>query len=137
MFDHCLYFNISVLARKIGAIWQNEFEREGLSPSHGYLLAAIAEKAPVSQKVLSETLELDASTVTRLVDSLVARGLARKTAKGKGGSVEITAAGRRLHRSVTRVMDDLYHRMQRHFGEKRFEEFVGSLRSARASVEDA
>jgi DNA-binding MarR family transcriptional regulator len=100
------------------------------------MLAAIAETSPVSQKALRELLELDASTVTRLVDSLAARGLARRTAKGKGGAVEITADGRRLHRAVAKVMDNLYRRMQRHFGAKRFEEFVGAVRAARASVED-
>jgi DNA-binding MarR family transcriptional regulator len=134
MFDHCLYFNISVLARKVGAIWQAEFARVGLSPSHGYLLAAIAENAPVSQKVLSEILELDASTITRLVESLVARGFAKKTAKGKGGEVDLTDNGRRLHRSVTKAMDRLYNHMQSHFGEERFEEFVDALRSARMSI---
>lgn len=136
MFDHCLYFNISVLARKIGAIWQAEFARVGLSPSHGYILAAIAENAPVTQKALSEILELGASTITRLVDSLVAGGFATKTAKGKGGEVELTDDGRRLHRSVTKAMDRLYNRMQTHFGAKRFEEFVGALRSARTSIEE-
>lgn len=85
MFDECIYFNLSALTRKVTRIWEEEFGKLGLSPSHGYLLFAIAENPDASQKELGEIMELDPSTVTRFIDTLVSKGLAKKPVRGRSG----------------------------------------------------
>lgn len=133
MFDECIYFNLVTLTRRVSKTWQEEFERLGLSPSHGYLLFAIAENPKASQKDLGELMELDASTITRFVDALAAKGLVEKKSRGKGAVIAMTPEGRKTHRAVQAAMDRLYGAMAGHFGEKRFTAFVGDLRAARES----
>ncbi|MCA9393980.1 MAG: winged helix-turn-helix transcriptional regulator [Candidatus Omnitrophica bacterium] len=135
MFDRCIYFNLVTLTRRITRIWQEEFQKLGLSPSHGYLLFAVAEESPVSQKQLSEILELDASTVTRFVDKLISMNLVEKSSVGKGGELSVTPRGRTVYKQVNRAMDDLYGRMQTHFGKREFRGFVRRLSAAKDSLE--
>ena len=136
MFDGCIYFNLSALTRKITKIWEEEFAKLGLSPSHGYLLFAIAENPGASQKELGEIMELDPSTVTRFVDTLVVKGLAAKPIRGKGASIHLTADGKRQYRKIKKTMDALYGKMRDHFGEKEFGSFVDGLYEARQSLSD-
>jgi DNA-binding MarR family transcriptional regulator len=136
VFDGCIYFNLSALTRKVTRIWEEEFGKLGLSPSHGYLLFAIAENPKASQKELGEIMELDPSTVTRFVDALVARGLAQKPVRGKGADINLTAAGKREYRKIKKTMNTLYEKMRDHFGEKEFGSFVEGLYEARQSLCD-
>ncbi len=134
MFDGCIYFNLSALTRKVTKIWEEEFAKLGLSPSHGYLLFAIAENPDAPQKELGEIMELDPSTVTRFVDALVVRGLAEKPVRGKGADIHLTADGKRRYRKIKKAMDALYGKMRDHFGEKEFGSFVEGLYEARRSL---
>ena len=133
MFDDCIYFNLVTLTRRVSKTWQEEFERLGLSPSHGYLLFAIAENPKASQKELGELMELEASTITRFVDALAVKGLVEKKSRGKGAVIAMTPEGRKTYRDVKDAMDRLYRSMAEHFGNKRFRDFVGDLRQARES----
>jgi len=134
MFNQCIYFNLVTLTRKISKIWQNEFEKLGLSPSHGYLLFAIVENPDTRQKKLSELMELDASTVTRFIDTLANKGLLERSAKGKGALIFATEDGKQKYISVKKSMDKLYQQMQIHFGAKEFKTFVNSLYNAKQSL---
>ncbi len=136
MFDRCIYFNLSTLTRKINKIWQLEFERIGLSPSHGYLLFAMTELPGASQKALGELVELDASTITRLIDGLEAKGYVKKVSRGKGAKFSVTPEGRKRYRSVKKVMDSLYSDMQVRFGAEHFKRFVDDLYNAKQTIEE-
>lgn len=136
MFDECIYFNLSALTRKVTRIWEEEFGKLGLSPSHGYLLFAVAENPEASQKELGEIMELDPSTVTRFIDTLVSKGLAEKPVRGKGADIRLTPAGRKEYKKISKTMDALYTKMRDHFGHKQFDAFVGGLYKARQSLAD-
>jgi len=131
MFNECIYFNLVTLTRKITKIWQEEFSRLGLFPSHGYLLFAMVKQPEATQKELSEVMELDASTITRLIDTLTTKGLVEKVTRGKGASFIVTAYGKKEYRKIKKTMNELYNHMQSHFGEEAFAEFVGHLYTAR------
>ncbi|MBB6429316.1 MarR family winged helix-turn-helix transcriptional regulator [Algisphaera agarilytica] len=131
MFDRCVYFNLTTLTRKITRIWQDEFGRLGLSPSHGYLLKALSDTPGATQKDLSAAMELDASTITRFIDALSRQGLIEKSRAGKGAQTRITPAGRDAVERVEQLMDNLYLQMQGTFGKAELESFVGGLRQAR------
>lgn len=134
MFDECIYFNLSALTRKVTRIWDEEFGKLGLSPSHGYLLFAIAENPDASQKELGEIMELDPSTVTRFIDTLVSKGLARKPVRGKGAEIRLTSEGSKEYKKIKKSMDALYSRMRDHFGHRQFDAFVNGLYKARQSL---
>jgi len=135
MFEECVYFNLATLARKLNKIWNVEFERLGLSASHGYLLFAIVENPKATQKDLSALMELDASTITRFIDALAAQGLVKKTSRGKGAIFAVTPEGKKAYRAVKKPMDGLYHSMQAHFGAVEFKAFVNDLRNAKHSFD--
>jgi len=134
MFEECIYFNLATLTRKISKIWQDEFERLSLSPSHGYLLVAIADNKHISQKQLSELMELDASTITRFVDSLAVKGLVERKNKGKGGTLAVTKLGRSRVKSIQRVMNKLFDRVQNSLGKKKFRDFISDLQEAHRTL---
>lgn len=136
MFEKCIYFNLVTLTRQINKIWQQEFSRLGMAPSHGYLLFAVVENPRLSQKALSELLELDASTITRFIDTLIAKGLVEKDGRGKGAVLSVTAEGKKEYKRVKALMNALYSNMQQHFGKEEFAEFVASLSTAKHSLQD-
>ena len=134
MFEKCIYFNLITLTRKVSKIWQQEFERLGLTPSHGYRLFAIKELPGSTQKELGLLLELDASNITRLIDGLENKGLVKKTSRGKGAKFSITAEGNEAYIAVKNTMDSLYASMQKKFGEKPFASFVSDLEKAKETI---
>ena len=85
-----------------------EAEEPGLSPEQWFVLARVAERAPVRQVELAEPVLGDPPNVSRLVDALVARGDVERApdpADRRSWSISLTAAGRaRVDRLVDRVV---------------------------------
>lgn len=127
MFGGCLYFNLTTLNRQITKVWNDEFALLGLSPSHGYLLMAIAKNPNTSQKYLREIMELDASTITRFVDALEAKNLIQRSGVGKGCELSLTASGRDISTRVKQAASTLRDKMRDTFGEDSFDDVVGKL----------
>lgn len=131
MFDQCIFFNLSTLTRQIMKTWQNEFSMIGLSPSHGYLLMAIALEPSATQKDLSEIMELDASTIARFVDGLESKKLIKKTGTGKGTNFVLTKRGLKLTRTIDKMMNDLSVSMRSIFGKREFHNLVSLLQETK------
>lgn len=134
MFDGCLYFNLSSITRSITETWKVEFAKLGLTPSHGYLLFAMVESSGEQQKDYGEYLDLNASTINRLIDSLVQKKLAVKEGAGRGSELSVTAEGRREYRRIKKTMEELREKMSATLGKKRFAQLVNDLASARESL---
>lgn len=99
----CLLFAANALARATTAIGDGEFARLGLSYSHAYLLNEIAQSPGLTPTSLSETLFLTPSTITRLVEKLESKGLARRQTEGKYTLVFPTQAGTALAPAVEKA----------------------------------
>lgn len=80
----------------------------GLSPEQWFVLARIAERAPVRQVDLAEPVLGDPPNVSRLVDALVDRGLVRRSpdpADRRSWSLALTPDGReRVDRLLERTV---------------------------------
>ena len=85
-----------------------EAEAPGLSPEQWFVLARVAERAPVRQVDLTEPVLGDPPNVSRLLDALVERGDVRRSpdpADRRSWSISLTAAGQaRVDRLVERVV---------------------------------
>jgi len=136
MFDGCLYFNLSVLSKQITKIWNDEFALLGLSPSHGYLIMAIAKNPDASQKDLREILHMDASTVTRMIDALVSKGLLERDGAGKGSGFSLTVDGLSVAKKAQTVGLGLRDRMHETFSEDVFNDVVGKLCEMRETLKE-
>lgn len=96
----CFLFAANALARSVTAIGDGEFAKLGLSYSHAYLLNEIALNPGMTPTYLSETLLLSPSTITRLIEKLEGKGLARRETEGKHTRVFATEAGAALAPAV-------------------------------------
>jgi len=100
-FGACLLFVANALARSVTGIADSEFAKMGLSYSHAYLLSEIVLNPGSTPTYLSEILFLSPSTITRLIEKLEHKGLARRETGGKNTMVFATEAGASLAPAVT------------------------------------
>lgn len=137
MFDHCLYFNTTALARRLEREWATAFEPFDLTPPQGFLLRAILATPGVPQRELAAMLAIARPTATRALDQLSEKGyVERRTSAGDGREVIIfptdkaSAIQVRLNDASGRVT----HRLKRVLGEEAFEETVNKVRGVRSAL---
>ncbi|MCI0417046.1 MarR family transcriptional regulator [bacterium] len=101
-----LYRALSELARRYQFRNRDEVCCYGLTVSQYYALQAL-DREPLTSGALSDSLGLDGSSTTRLVDQLVRKKLVlrkRAAEDGRVKRIEITEAG---HRLMSRIENDL------------------------------
>ncbi|MFC0270418.1 MarR family winged helix-turn-helix transcriptional regulator [Metabacillus herbersteinensis] len=92
----CLYFTSSRISRIITKMAEEEFLKSGLSPTAAYLLMVIYENEGISQKQIGGILHLQPSTVTRIVEKLMAKGLVYNNVEGRLSLIFTTDKGKEL-----------------------------------------
>ncbi|HEU4469725.1 MAG TPA: MarR family transcriptional regulator [Flavisolibacter sp.] len=95
-FNGCIYFTANALARKTEKLAQGVWKKLDLPPSHAYLLLMVLEEPGLQPGFLSEHLQLQPSTVTRLIEKLEEKKLVVRTAEGKVTNVYPTPKAREL-----------------------------------------
>ncbi|RYG31892.1 MAG: MarR family transcriptional regulator [Chitinophagaceae bacterium] len=96
-FSQCLYFSSNAFARKIEKLALESWKPVGLSPSHGYLLMHVIEDPGIQPGVLAQHLQLQPSTVTRLIEKLEDKKLLVRTTEGKTTNVHPTSRAKEMH----------------------------------------
>jgi len=115
---NCLYFTANSLARGMTRLAEAEFARTGISPSHAFLMMFVNERPGSIQKDLSVELNLAPSTVTRFVDTLVRKGLLRRTLEGRNALIYPTEEGARLQAELLGAWERLFQRYTQILGEE-------------------
>lgn len=105
-FCKCLYFTSSALARKIEKLAQESWSKADLSPSHAYLLMLVIEDPGMQPGALAEQLQLQPSTITRLIEKLESRKLVVRTAEGKITNVYPTPRGKEMLPRLKECLQD-------------------------------
>ncbi len=75
MFEQCLYFNTTSLARKLEREWALAFKPFGLTPSQAFMLRVILEKPQSYQNALAKEMNITKPTASRGLDGLEKLGL--------------------------------------------------------------
>lgn len=118
MLHNCLYFTANSLARQVSQLAEEEFRFTGLSPSHAFLLMLVNEHPGITQKELSEALNLAPSTVTRFVDSLTLKqGLVERRTEGKTARIYPTEKGKAAQSQIGQCWHNFYLRYSEILGE--------------------
>lgn len=131
MFDHCLYFNTTALARVVEKEWASAFKPFGLTPPQGFMLRLILARPGLSQYELATELTISRPTATRLLDGLQALGLVERRDSdfdARHWSIFPTAAAEKIHTSLNAASGQVTQKIQRTVGKDNFLQTVDKVR---------
>lgn len=133
----CLYFTASRLHRIVTKIVDDEFATCGLPPNGAFLLLAVLEEEGINQKKLGETLHLQPSTVTRLIEKLVRKGVIYNRVEGRSSLIYTTDKGKALESVIHECWERLRVRVNEIMGEQESNELTLRLDQVSEMLEKA
>ena len=137
MFDHCLYFNSSALARVVEREWTAVYAPFGLTPAQGFVLrVALASPGCLSSQI-ADTLGIARPTATRLIDNLADKQLIERRqgeSDGREWGVCPTEAGKALERPINKASADVAKALRAKVGPELFESAVAGMRGVRKAL---
>jgi hypothetical protein len=100
MFDHCLYFITTAVARRLEQEWAEAFESLGLTPPQAFMLRSVPKRPELRQSQLSD--ELSTRDPRRPEDStaLRPRDISNVTAQSDGRKVSICPTSKAVRITV-------------------------------------
>ena len=118
MFDECLYFNTTCLARQLEREWTVAFKPFDLTPPQAFMLRLILDHPGLLPHQIADDLAISRPTATRLLDGLESKQLVERraaqedgrelqifpTPKGKARKLALEAASRATARRVRRMV---------------------------------
>ncbi len=114
----CLFYSAGALARKISRLAEVEFAVTGLTPSHGFIVMTVNSRPGITVGELSNVLQLQPSTVTRLLNKLEMEEYVTRTAAGKYITLRPTAKARRKDGQLRSAWKNLFDAYTSVLGEK-------------------
>ncbi len=113
----CLFFTSGALARVLARWAEDAFDGLGMSPSQGYLMMLVASTPGIALGRLASAMALDASTLSRIIEKLEAKGLVRRSAVGRRRTLALTSAGQALLPRVRAAKAEIERRVNAALGE--------------------
>ena len=138
MFDHCLYFNTTALARVLEREWTDAFKPFGLTPPQAFMLRVILEKPGSLQREVAKEMTISRSTATRTLDGLQKLKLIeRRTGEHDGREFEIhpTALALTLRDQIKAASVAVSKRLKKSLGVAQFDETVAIVIAVRKTLE--
>ncbi len=126
------------LLRTFGSCDTQCLARYGVTAAQGYALLAFPEESSVSMNELSQTMGLANSTMTRMVDQLVAKGLVLRRQGEEDRrvvQVALTAKGQRLQRTLEEARRELLRQILGDIEEGAWPTVLRSLEKLNGAVE--
>lgn len=137
MFDHCLYFNTTALARLVDKEWTLAFKPFGVTPSQGFMLRLVLKQPGMLQHAIADELTISRPTATRLLDGLQKLKLIERRAiesDGRHWAVYPTATAETLHAAINKASGEVTRRIQTQIGKENFDETVARVRSVSSAL---
>lgn len=138
MFDHCLYFNTTALARRLEREWTAAFSPFGLSPPQAFMLRVVLAKPGLLQRELADELSIARPTATRALDFLQGKGLVQRCGRpGDGREVCIypTNDAIAFHDALNEASGVVTKGLKTILGTSEFGETVLKIRHVRTVLE--
>lgn len=140
MFDHCLYFNTTALARLLEREWSAAFAGFELTPPQGFMLRLVLDQPGLSQRELADAMTIARPTATRVLDGLEARKLVRRRAgeaDGREQRIHPTPEAEAIRDALNAASGNVTRRLKQLLGPSVFEQTVGKIRGVRAAIAGA
>jgi len=138
MFDRCIYFNTTALARQLDRVWTAAFAPFDLTPPQGFMLRAVLARPGLLQSELAEELKIARATATRGLDGLEAKGLIvrNKSTKDKRESaITPTDEALEIKDALNAASGAVTERLSTLFGETVFAGFVEQSKAIASKLE--
>jgi DNA-binding MarR family transcriptional regulator len=138
MFEQCLYFNTTALARVLEREWSAAFKPFGLTPSQGFMLRAVLQQPGMLPSELARTLVIQRPTATRALDGLQKLGLIERRAGGADGreqAIHPTGAARAVEAALNAASAGVTRRLKKTLGVEAFASTVEQVKRSRAALE--
>jgi DNA-binding MarR family transcriptional regulator len=137
MFEQCLYFNTTSLARQLEREWTKAFKPFGLTPSQAFMLRVVLDKAALLQSELALEMNISRPTATRGLDGLERLGLIKRLASMKDGreqEIHPTKKAIDMKNAINAASGDVTRRLKKVLGENHFEDVVGRVRGISSAL---
>ena len=137
MFDHCLYFNTTALARLVDKEWTIAFKPFGVTPSQGFMLRLVLKQPGMLQNEIAGELTISRPTATRILDGLEALKLVERRSlesDGRHWAVFPTAKAEAMHTAINKASGEVTRRIQQLIGKENFDETVARVRSVSSAL---
>jgi DNA-binding MarR family transcriptional regulator len=138
MFDHCLYFNTTALARLLEREWTKAFRSLGLTPSQAFMLRVILEKPGLLQSELAKEMAISRPTATRSLDGLQKLELIERHAgknDGREYAIHPTTLAMSLKDKINIASGEVTKRLKKTLGVAHFDDTVSKVKKTRQSLE--
>ncbi|HCY16999.1 MAG: MarR family transcriptional regulator [Curvibacter sp. GWA2_64_110] len=137
MFDHCLYFNTTALARQLERQWTVAFKPFDLTPPQAFMLRAVLDKPGLLQREIASALVISRPTATRALDGLAAKQLIERRASERDGRelhIYPTSAAQEIHAALNEASGRVTRRLKKLLGEDAFVDTVSKVRGVRSAL---
>ena len=137
MFEHCLYFNTTALARQLEKEWSEAFAPFGLTPPQAFMLRTVLEKPGLLQREIAESMAISRPTATRALDGLAAKGFIQRTSSeydGRERAVQPTPVAIEIHADLNEASRAVTARLQKELGPDVFADTVSKIRGVRSAL---
>lgn len=132
----CLYFTANALARKIEKLAAGIYQKIDLSPSHAYLLMLVIDEPGIQPTVIAQHLQLQPSTVTRLIEKLEDRKLLVRITEGKLTNVYPTPKGKEMQPVLKECVQEFHHQYTVILGKEESNRMVQNISRLADKLED-
>ena len=137
MFDHCLYFNTTSLARKLEREWTVAFKRFELTPAQAFMLRVVLQKENALQNEIAAVMNVTKSTATRTLDGLQKlKYIKRVVSNEDRREYEIHATDKaiKIRDELNNASADVTKRFKKLLGNDVFERVVGEIKTVSARI---
>jgi DNA-binding MarR family transcriptional regulator len=137
MFDQCLYFNTTSLARLLEREWTTAFKPFELSPPQAFLLRTVLAQPGLLQRELADMMTIARPTATRLLDGLQEKGFIERcdsASDGREWEIHPTRQARAIETGLNEASGAVTKRLKKQLGTNVFTDVVGQLKDIRSSL---
>jgi len=137
MFEQCLYFNTTSLARQLEREWVKAFKPFGLTPSQAFMLRVILDKPQSYQNELAKEMKITKPTASRGLDGLAKLGLIeRRASEQDAREIQIypTPQAKELKNDLNAASGEVTKKLKKLLGSNEFDDVVGKLRGISSAL---
>lgn len=130
----CLYYSASALSRNMTRLADEAFRTTGLAPSYGFILMTINDEPGLNAKDISQIMQLEPSTVTRLLEKLESKNYLERKKVGRNIEVYPLQASLKLNSKLKKAWAKLFNEYNSILGEKKAKKLTDKIHDANKSL---